>query len=217
MAFNWFKKLKTGLSKSALKVEKALSSVVGKKSLDEETLSQIEEQLIASDLGVNSSLMIVDKLRKHKFELTTKNKEITKTMIHQVVMGVMGEILDGSEKNLFDITNEKPHVILLSGVNGSGKTTTAGKIASKLREKNKKVVIAACDTFRAAAVAQLEQWALKTNSDFVKGMENSDAASVAYQALNQAIEKNADYLIIDTAGRLQNKWKCKRRRNNFFV
>ena len=205
MAFNWFKKLKTGLSKSALKVEKALSSVVGKKSLDEETLSQIEEQLIASDLGVNSSLMIVDKLRKHKFELTTKNKEITKTMIHQVVMGVMGEILDGSEKNLFDITNEKPHVILLSGVNGSGKTTTAGKIASKLREKNKKVIIAACDTFRAAAVAQLEQWALKTNSDFVKGMENSDAASVAYQALNQAIEKNADYLIIDTAGRLQNK------------
>ena len=131
---------------------------MGKKSLDEETLSQIEEQLIASDLGVNSSLMIVDKLRKHKFELTTKNKEITKTMIHQVVMGVMGEILDGSEKNLFDITNEKPHVILLSGVNGSGKTTTAGKIASKLREKNKKVVIAACDTFRAAAVAQLEQW-----------------------------------------------------------
>ncbi len=205
MAFNWFKKLKTGLSKSALKVEKALSSVVGKKSLDEETLSQIEDQLIASDLGVNSSLMIVDKLRNHKFELTTKNKDITKTMIHQVVMSVINKILDGSEKNLFDTTNGKPHVILLSGVNGSGKTTTAGKIASMLIERNKKVVIAACDTFRAAAVAQLEQWALRTNSGFVKGIENSDAASVAYQALNQAIAESADYLIIDTAGRLQNK------------
>ena len=205
MAFNWFKKLKGGLTKSAQKVEKAFSSVIGKKSIDENTLSEIEDHLISSDLGVEPSMKIVDKLRKFKFELTNKNKEITKSMVLNLVKDEIINILDGSEKDMLEAKNEKPHVILLSGVNGSGKTTTAGKIASKIKTKNKKVTIAACDTFRAAAVDQLELWANKTNSLFVKGNENSDAAAVAYQAFELAIKENSDYLIIDTAGRLQNK------------
>ena len=205
MAFNWFKKLKTGLSKSAQKVEKAFTSVIGKKKLDENSLIEIEDQLIASDLGVNASIKIVDKLRNHKFVLTSKNKEISKEMILQVVKDKLNKILINSEKSLFKDNNDKPHVILLIGVNGSGKTTTAGKIASMLKEKNKKVVIAACDTFRAAAVEQLEQWASRTKSLFFKGSNSSDAASVAFKALEFSIKEKADYLIVDTAGRLQNK------------
>ena len=205
MAFNWFKKLKTGLSKSAQKVEKAFTSVIGKKKLDENSLTEIEDQLISSDLGVNASIKIVDKLRNHKFELTSKNKEISKEMILQVVKDELNKILINSEKSLFKENNDKPHVILLIGVNGSGKTTTAGKIASMLKQKNKKVVIAACDTFRAAAVEQLEQWASRTKSLFFKGSNNSDAASVAFKALEFSIKEKADYLIVDTAGRLQNK------------
>ena len=100
---------------------------------------------------------------------------------------------------------DTPCVLLLSGVNGSGKTTTAGKISEKLRKNNKKVVIAACDTFRAAAVSQLETWAERTGSIFVKGDDNSDPAAVAYKSMELAIKEKADYLIIDTAGRLQNK------------
>jgi len=205
MALNWFKKLKTGLSKSAQKVEKAFTSVIGKKKLDENSLTEIEDQLISSDLGVNASIKIVDKLRNHKFELTSKNKEISKEMILHVVKDELNKILINSEKSLFKDNNDKPHVILLIGVNGSGKTTTAGKIASMLKEKNKKVVIAACDTFRAAAVEQLEQWASRTKSTFFKGSNSADAASVAFKAYEFSFKENADYLIVDTAGRLQNK------------
>ena len=112
MAFNWFKKLKTGLSKSAQKVEKAFTSVIGKKKLDENSLTEIEDQLISSDLGVNASIKIVDKLRNHKFELTSKNKEISKEMILQVVKDELNKILINSEKILFNDNNDKPHVIL---------------------------------------------------------------------------------------------------------
>ena len=206
MAFNWFKKLKTGLSKSAQKVEKAFTSVIGKKKLDESSLIEIEDQLILSDLGVNASKKLVDKLRNYKFELTQKNKDISKEMVLHVVKEELNKILINSEQSLFnDDHNDKPQVILLIGVNGSGKTTTAGKIASMLKEKNKKVVIAACDTFRAAAVEQLEKWASKTKSLFFKGSNSSDAASVAFKALEYSIKEKADYLIVDTAGRLQNK------------
>ena len=205
MSFNWFKKLKTGLSKSAQKVEKAFTSVIGKRRLDENSLNEIEDQLISSDLGVNASIMIVNKLRNHNFELTSKNKEISKKMILNVVKDELNKILVPSEKKLLKDFDELPRVILLIGVNGSGKTTTAGKIAAKIKEYNKKVVIAACDTFRAAAVEQLEQWASRTGSLFVKGSENADSASVAYKALDLCIKEKADYLIVDTAGRLQNK------------
>ena len=205
MAFNWFKKLKNGLSKSASKVENAFKSVIGKKSLDEQTLTDLEDQLIMADLGVDSAKQIVEKLRVHKFNLKKGEKEISKSKIFDVVVSEISSILKPCEKNLFENKKNKPHVIILSGVNGSGKTTTAGKISEKLRKNNKKVVIAACDTFRAAAVSQLEKWSDRTGSIFVKGPDSSDPAAVAFNAMELAIKEKADYLIVDTAGRLQNK------------
>ena len=205
MAFNWFKKLKNGLSKSATKVEKAFTSIVGKKNLDQEALSHLEDQLIMSDLGVTSSNRIVEKLKSHKFLLSKGEKEVSKSQVFAVVEDELTSILKPCEKNLFEEINDKPHVIVLCGVNGSGKTTTAGKISEKLRKKNKKVVIAACDTFRAAAVLQLEKWSQRTGSIFVKGEDLTDPAAVAFKAMELSIKEKVDYLIIDTAGRLQNK------------
>ena len=205
MAFNWFKKLKNGLSKSASKVENAFKSVIGKKSLDEQTLTDVEDQLIMADLGLDAANQIVEKLRAHKFKLIKGEKEISKSKIFDLVVSELSTILKPCEKNLFEKKTNKPHVIILSGVNGSGKTTTAGKISEKFRKNKKKVVIAACDTFRAAAVSQLEKWSDRTGSIFVKGAEASDPAAVAFNAMELAIKEKADYLIIDTAGRLQNK------------
>ena len=205
MAFNWFKKLKKGLSKSATKVEEAFTSIVGKKTLDEKTLIDLEDQLIMADLGISSSNQIVEKLRSHKFLLNKGEKKISKHKVFDVVVKELISILKPCEKNMFEAIKEKPNVILLCGVNGSGKTTTAGKISEKLRKNKKKVVVAACDTFRAAAVSQLEKWSDRTGSIFVKGAESSDPAAVAFNAMELAIKEKADYLIIDTAGRLQNK------------
>ena len=203
MAFNWFKKLKNGLSKSATKVENAFTSIVGKKTLDDQTLNDLEEQLIMADLGLKPSSQIVEKLKSQKFSIEKDQKEISKNKVFKIVANEISNILKPCEKNLFQKQNDVPYVILLSGVNGSGKTTTAGKIAEKL--KKYKVVLAACDTFRAAAVSQLEKWAERTGSLFVKGEDASDPAAVAYKSMELAIKENADYLIIDTAGRLQNK------------
>ena len=205
MVFNWFKKLKKGLSESTLKVEKAITSVVGKKKLDDSALANLEDQLIMADLGVESASQIVEKLKSHKFLLSRGEKEITREKVFEVVINELKIILDPCEKNLFSETNEKPHVILLAGVNGSGKTTTAGKIAEKLVKNGKKVAIAACDTFRAAAVSQLQKWSERTGAVFVKGPESSDPAAVAFKAMELSVKENYDYLIIDTAGRLQNK------------
>ena len=205
MAFNWFKKLKNGLSKSAAKVQKSITAVVGKKSLDQETLNELEDQLIMADLGLRSASQIVEKLKSQKFLIEKDTKEISESKVFNVVANEISKILQPCEKDLFKKKIDTPCVLLLSGVNGSGKTTTAGKISEKLRKNNKKVVIAACDTFRAAAVSQLETWAERTGSIFVKGDDNSDPAAVAYKSMELAIKEKADYLIIDTAGRLQNK------------
>ena len=205
MAFNWFKKLKNGLSKSAAKVQKSITAVVGKKTLDQETLNELEDQLIMADLGLRSASQIVEKLKSQKFLIEKDTKEISESKVFNVVANEISKILQPCEKDLFKKKIDTPCVLLLSGVNGSGKTTTAGKISEKLRKNNKKVVIAACDTFRAAAVSQLETWAERTGSIFVKGDDNSDPAAVAYKSMELAIKEKADYLIIDTAGRLQNK------------
>ena len=205
MAFNWFKKLKNGLSKSAAKVQKSITAVVGKKTLDQETLNELEDQLIMADLGLRSASQIVEKLKSQKFLIEKDTKEISESKVFNVIANEISKILQPCEKDLFQKKIDTPCVLLLSGVNGSGKTTTAGKISEKLRKNNKKVVIAACDTFRAAAVSQLEKWAERTGSIFVKGEDNSDPAAVAYKSMELSIKEKADYLIIDTAGRLQNK------------
>ena len=204
MALNWFKKLKTGLSKSASKVENAFASVTGKKTIDQEVLNDIEDQLILADLGVEVASRIANKIKQQKFELNEK-KEITKIDVAETLASEIEKILIPCESNILDKFKSKPHVILLAGVNGSGKTTTAGKIAEKFRFDNKTVVLAAADTFRAAAVAQLETWANRTGAKIVSGLDGGDSAAVAYKAVEKAKNENIDIVIIDTAGRLQNK------------
>ena len=204
MALNWFKKLKSGLSKSASKVDNAISSITGKKTVDKEELDNIEDQLILADLGVEVASRITRRIKEQKFELNEK-KEITKLDISETLASEIEKILLPCESNIFDKFKSKPHVILLAGVNGSGKTTTAGKIAEKFRLDNKTVVLAAADTFRAAAVAQLETWADRTGAKIVSGLDGGDSAAVAYKAVEKAKIENIDIVIIDTAGRLQNK------------
>ena len=204
MALNWFKKLKTGLSKSASKVEGAIASITGKKTIDQETIDDIEDQLILADLGIEVASRITKKIKDQKFELN-KNKEIEKLDIAKTLASEIEQILLPCEKNLFENVSSKPHVLLLAGVNGSGKTTTAGKIAEQFRLQNKTVILAASDTFRAAAVEQLKTWGKRVGAKVVSGIDGGDSAAVAFKALQLAKNEDIDVVIIDTAGRLQNK------------
>ena len=204
MALNWFKKLKTGLSKSASKVEGAIASITGKKTIDQETIDDIEDQLILADLGIEVASRITKKIKDQKFELN-KNKEIEKLDIVKTLASEIEQILLPREKNIFENVSSKPHVLFLAGVNGSGKTTTAGKIAEQFRLQNKSVVLAASDTFRAAAVEQLKTWGKRVGAKVVSGIDGGDSAAVAFKALQLAKNEDIDVVIIDTAGRLQNK------------
>ena len=204
MALNWFKKLKSGLSKSASKVEGAIASITGKKTLDQETLDDIEEQLILADLGIDVASRITKKIKDQKFELKD-NKEISKLDVTTMLASEIEQILIPSEKNLYNDIVSSPHVLFLVGVNGSGKTTTAGKIAEQFRLQNKSVILAASDTFRAAAVEQLKTWGARVGAEVVFGTDGGDSAAVAYKAFQIAKDKGVDVVIIDTAGRLQNK------------
>jgi len=204
MALNWFKKLKSGLSKSASKVEGAIASITGKKTVDQETLDNIEDQLILADLGIEVAARITKKIKDQKFEIKDK-KEINKLDISTTLASEIEQILSPCEKNLYEDITSSPHVLFLAGVNGSGKTTTAGKIAEQFRLQNKSVILAASDTFRAAAVEQLKTWGNRVGAEVVFGADGGDSAAVAYKAFRLAKEKGVDVVIIDTAGRLQNK------------
>ena len=204
MALNWFKKLKSGLSKSASKVEGAIASITGKKTVDQETLDNIEDQLILADLGIEVAARITKKIKDQKFEIKDK-KEINKLDISTTLASEIEQILSPCEKNLYEDIISSPHVLFLAGVNGSGKTTTAGKIAEQFRLQNKSVILAASDTFRAAAVEQLKTWGNRVGAEVVFGADGGDSAAVAYKAFQLAKDKGVDIVIIDTAGRLQNK------------
>ena len=196
-----FEKFKLGLNKSSKNLSSNLNNLFFKKKIDENILNEIEDLLIQSDVGVESAKELKEKFSKAKID--PKNSE--KNEIFKIFSNYTCEILKPLEKNLKNINENKPTVILIAGVNGVGKTTTIGKLGKILRQKNKKVVFGAADTFRAAAVNQLEVWANKINADIIKSEEGSDPASVAYKALDYAKKNSFDYLIIDTAGRLQNK------------
>jgi fused signal recognition particle receptor len=204
MALNWFKKLKSGLSKSASKVEGAIASITGKKTVDQETLDNIEDQLILADLGIEVAARIAKKIKDQKFEIKDK-KEINQLDISTTLASEIEQILTPCEKNLYEDISSSPHVLFLAGVNGSGKTTTAGKIAEQFRLQNKSVILAASDTFRAAAVEQLKTWGNRVGAEVVFGTDGGDSAAVAYKAFQLAKDKGVDIVIIDTAGRLQNK------------
>ncbi len=196
-----FDRFKLGLSKSSKNFSSSLNNLIFKKKIDEDTLNELEDFLIQSDVGVESA-----KELREKFANIKVNPKITgKNEIFKIFSNYASEILKPLEKNLQNINKNKPSVILIAGVNGVGKTTTIGKLGKILGRNNKKIVLGAADTFRAAAVNQLEIWAKKINADIIKSDEGADPASVAYKALDYAKKNNSDYLLIDTAGRLQNK------------
>ena len=196
-----FDRFKLGLSKSSKNLSSGLNNLIFKKKIDENILNELEDFLIQSDVGVESA-----KELREKFSNTKINQEDSeKDKIFKIFSDYVSEILKPLEKSLKDISINKPSVILIAGVNGVGKTTTIGKLGKILRQNNKKIVLGAADTFRAAATSQLDVWAKRISADIIKSDEGADPASVAYKALEYAKKNNFDYLLIDTAGRLQNK------------
>ena len=197
-----FDKLKLGLNKSSKNLSFGLNNLIFKKKIDTNTLDELEDFLIESDVGVECAKELCNKFSDTKID----PKVVNKNEIFKIFSNYVSNILKPLQKNLENISKNKPTVILVAGVNGVGKTTTVGKLGKILSKENeKKIVFGAADTFRAAAVAQLEIWANKINATIIKSSEGADPASVAYKALEYAKKENSDYLIIDTAGRLQNK------------
>lgn len=195
-----FGKLKSSLSKTKEAINSKFEDVVKIfKTVDEELFEELEEILIMSDLGVSTSEDIIEKLK-----VAAKEKKITdSSMLKAELRNILIEILSEGDNKVK--TEGKPAVIMVIGVNGVGKTTSIGKIANMYREMGKKVVIAAADTFRAAAIEQLEVWAERAGADIIKQQEGSDPAAVIYDAIRAAVNRKADILLCDTAGRLHNK------------
>ena len=182
-------------------IEKIKKVVVGKTKVDATTLDDLEEVLITSDVGVKTTLKIIDSIEERVKKEKYTNAQELDTILKEEISNI---IFDNSDSDAYEI-KEKPHVILVVGVNGVGKTTSIGKLANFFKNQGLSVMIGAADTFRAAAIEQLEEWAGRSNVDIVKQEMGSDPASVSYDTLNSAINKNHDIVIIDTAGRLHNK------------
>ncbi len=196
----FFEKLKQGMNKTKKSIDEKINDVFSNfRKVDEDFLDELEEILIMSDIGMETSVKIINSLR----ERIKKEKIQDEEDVRQALREEMKKILDVTNISLH--LNTKPSVILVVGVNGVGKTTSIGKIANRLAKDGKKVVVAAADTFRAAAVEQLEIWAKRAGADIVKRDEGVDPASVVYDAIKITKEKEADILIVDTAGRLHNK------------
>ena len=196
----FFDKLKQGLTKTKESINDKINNVFSNfRKVDEELLEELEEALIMSDVGMETSVKIIDNLRD---KIKTEKIEDA-DLVKQALREQMQEILDSVDSDLKLET--KPSVILFVGVNGVGKTTSIGKMAARLARDGKKVIVAAADTFRAAAVEQLEVWANRANVQLVKRPEGTDPASVVFDAIKTTKQEDADVLIIDTAGRLHNK------------
>lgn len=196
----FFDKLKQGLSKTKQSFNDKVNNVFSTfRKVDEDLLEELEEALIMSDVGVETSTKIISKLRDRIKKQNIKEAEEVKQALREEIKNIFDEV----DNSLH--LDTKPSVILVVGVNGVGKTTSIGKIANRLKRDGKKVVIAAADTFRAAAVEQLEIWANRAGCPIVKKEEGADPASVVYDAIRKTKEENADVLICDTAGRLHNK------------
>ena len=197
---SWLKKLTSGLSKTSAKVTASLSSLLGRSSIDAASIEEVEDALIAADLGTRVAARLAEGVRRHKFD-----GEVTAPALAGALADGITEILDPVAMPLDIDPAKRPHVVLLVGVNGSGKTTTAGKLAQQWRQQGKSVMLAAGDTFRAAAIEQLLVWGERTGTEVVAGDQGGDAAALAYQAMEKATAQGTDVLIIDTAGRLQNR------------
>jgi len=195
----WFQRLKQGLTKSSSKLTEGLAAILVKRKLDQDTLDEIEELLIAADLGPATAARLAGDLGKSRF-----GKEVTDDEVKLFLAERVAEMLAPVAVPL-DPSVAKPFVVLVVGVNGVGKTTTIGKLAEHYRGQGKRVMMAAGDTFRAAAVAQLAIWGERTGAPVVRKGEGADPAALAYEALERARREDIDILLIDTAGRLHNK------------
>ncbi|MCX5580850.1 signal recognition particle-docking protein FtsY [Kaistia terrae] len=197
---NWFQRLRAGLSRSSSALSDGIVSVFTKRKLDNETLDDFEDVLIQADLGLTTAAAITAALKKGRFD-----KEIDGDEVRTVLAEEVRKVLIPVAKPLVIDPARKPHVILVVGVNGTGKTTTIGKLSAKLRAEGRSVMLAAGDTFRAAAVEQLKIWAQRTGSTIVARAIGADASGLAFDALKDAQAAGTDVLLIDTAGRLQNR------------
>jgi fused signal recognition particle receptor len=196
----WFQRLREGLARTSSQLTGQITSLFTKRKLDDDTLQDLEDLLIQADLGVETALRITDTLASERY-----GKDVTGADVSRIMASEITKVLAPVATPLALDLNHKPHVILVVGVNGTGKTTTIGKLAAKLSGAGLKVMLAAGDTFRAAAIEQLKIWADRTGSDIVSSKLGADAAGLAYEAYEQAKLKKSDVLIVDTAGRLQNK------------
>lgn len=196
----FFSRLVSGLSKSSSKLGESVTAIFTKRKLDREALDELEDLLIASDLGTAAALRVTDRLARDRFD-----KEVTDEEVRETLAEVIRETLQPLEKPLQLTGTDGPHVILFVGVNGSGKTTTLGKIAVKLKREGRDPILVACDTFRAAAIEQVSIWGERAKSPVIKRAIGADAAGLAFDALEQAEREGRDTVLIDTAGRLQNK------------
>jgi len=197
----WFQKLTAGLTRSSKQMTEQITQVfVAKEPLDQARLDALEEMLIEADLGPHSAARITQRFSDEKF-----GKQVSEEEIKEALAQAIGDELSSRQGDFDALSGPRPYVGLFIGVNGSGKTTTLGKIASDLTSRGAKVLVVAGDTFRAAAVEQLKIWAERAGADFMSRPMNSDAAGLAFEALERAKAQNYDVVLIDTAGRLQNK------------
>jgi len=196
-----FEKFKLGLQKTASSFSSGLKEIIIKREIDDKTLDEIEEFLIQSDVGIIASEEIKKIIAEKKVDPNKNKLDEINSILKDYIISLMSPL----EKSVFFSKKTDLNAVLVSGVNGVGKTTTIGKIGKILKMNDNKVIFSASDTFRAAAIEQLENWAKKIDVEIIKSSQGSDPASVAYKAVEEAINKNFTHVLIDTAGRLQNK------------
>lgn len=197
---SFFARLKAGLSRSASGLSENITGLFAKRKLDKETLGDLEEALIRADLGAAQAATIANAVGKSRF-----NQEISDDDLKKILASEITWALEPVEREFVIDRSKAPFVILIAGVNGTGKTTTIGKLAKRFHEKGLRIVLAAGDTFRAAAIEQLQVWGQRVGAEVIAGPTGADAAGLAFDAFERARKQKADVLIIDTAGRLQNK------------
>ncbi|MDB5613925.1 MAG: ftsY [Devosia sp.] len=197
---SWFARLTTGLKRSSDQLTGSITSVFTKRKLDNATLDELEDILIQADLGMETATAITDTLRRDRFD-----RDVSGEDVRAVLAAEVEKVLGPVARPLVIDATQKPFVILMIGVNGSGKTTTIGKLAQQFGDQGKSVMLAAGDTFRAAAIEQLQVWGQRTNATVISRPAGSDASGLAFDAVTQARAEGRDVLIIDTAGRLQNR------------
>ena len=197
---NWFSRLRSGLTRSSSKLADGIGAIFTKRKLDHDAIEELEELLITADLGVETAAALTAELARTRFDKEIGGDEVRAALADQIAA-----ILEPVARPLTLDPAHKPHVVLVVGVNGTGKTTTIGKLAGQWRDQGKSVMLAAGDTFRAAAIEQIQVWGERTGSPVVAGKAGADAAGLAFDALERARAEAADVLMIDTAGRLHNK------------